>query len=208
MRFLNQYWLTVCSSAAVLNQGREPKDSTVAELHVFLASVVAARPTRDSSRHDSNAAKLVAGRARAAFARDRRGATDASGRRSMRACLGMSCSACTLHAHTGAVASRLAGVRSGSFWAWATTHLARASASRAPGCNLFRVCFATRPLVWREIGLADLDLFHYSFTAVSPCWMRGRLCGLPGDPGGKGPILHANLWPGILSHRFDPYLWP
>ena len=34
------------------------------------------------------------------------------------------------------------------------------------GVRLDATCFATRPLVWREIGLADLDLFHCGLTAL------------------------------------------
>ena len=32
----------------------------------------------------------------------------------------------------------------------------------------------------------------------------------PADPptDGKGPIMHVNLCPGIMSHSFDPYMWP
>ena len=61
------------------------------------------------------AAELVAGRAGAAFARDRRAWCHQRASAAMACVLAWEWHACEYH--TGAVASRLAGVRSGSCWA-------------------------------------------------------------------------------------------
>ena len=172
MRFLNQHWPTVRSSAESRSGAKSfDRCGAVQSFGAAPSAAAVARPRQSWWQ----GARTVPLRAMGALVTTGKPAAAA-------ACVcAWECHALT--SHIGAVASRLAGVRTGCCWAhlaeaWCASHLA---AWFTMACDWLQLV-SRRP---RLCGARTGSPISTSFTACIHRGERGRLCGLPGDPGAR-----------------------